>query len=217
VQHWAEQADGQTLAAGGADFFRALLLKHAHCSEAAAKSSSSSLFSSSNTRVHPRSAHTGRTLFVSGSLTESSLDFLSRCRVKGWPVLLMPDELLAGGESGMACQARWARQVAQATRRHPKAVMGIGRPLLPGKGTPIRLGNVLIETVKRVLSAAQPDLVCVEGGATAALLLDRMVWRRLSVEIEYATGVAGARPHRRPEMLLVCKPGSYSWPEELSG
>jgi uncharacterized protein YgbK (DUF1537 family) len=77
------------------------------------------------------------------------------------------------------------------------------------------LGQALAATIRRVLGLVQPARVCVEGGATAALLLQALGWKRLTVEREFATGVVGVHPVDRRRPLLVLKPGSYAWPDCL--
>lgn len=207
VQHWARLADGRTLGAGGADFFRALLLKHGH-----ARRRNAGRF-----RLRPKTEQRTKTLFVSGSLADSSLHFLDRCRSRGWPVLAMSPALVTGRRVGSAAVTTWARNITLALKSHPKVVAAVGVPLLPGKETPLRLGRILTETVRMVLSAARVDLICVEGGETAARLMLRMAWKRFRVEEELSTGVTMLRPRARRPMLLVVKPGSYPWPRSLIG
>ncbi len=203
VRRWAARVDWRTLPAGGADFFAALLAKHG--------------FKMFKARAKIPQAGTGTTLFVSGSLAESSLEFLDECRSREWPVLLMPYELFAGRGRLRAHQAVWARRVVDALEQHSRVAMGIGQPTLPGRREGLRLGKNLAETVMLVLAQARPDSICVEGGSTAALLLNRLGWKRLAVECEFSTGVAGVRPANRRGMMLVFKPGSYFWPASVTG
>lgn len=203
VKHWAEQVDWRTLPAGGADFFSALLAKHG--------------LTPRKSRIKPPKPSNGSTLFVSGSLAESSIEFLDDCRSREWPVLLMPYELFAGRGHDREHRKVWAGRVIHALEQHPKVAIGIGQPTLPGRREGLRLGKVLTETVKQVLAAARPDRVCVEGGSTAAQLLDQLGWKRLAVECEFSTGVTGVRPPVRNGALLIFKPGSYDWPASVTG
>lgn len=201
VRHWAQCVDGRTLPAGGADYFTALLQRQG--------------LNSQKSRSKPLKTVAGTTLFVSGSLAESSIGFFDRSRAREWPVLLMPDELFAGRSSGRATQAIWARHIIDALERYPKVAVGIGQPQRSGQCEGLRLGAILTATIRQVLAKIQPDRVCVEGGATAALLLQQLRWTRLAVECEFATGVTGVRPQARKGVLLVFKPGSYTWPNCL--
>ena len=203
VRHWAQQVDSRTLPAGGADFFLALLAQHG--------------FSPRKPRLKSALSDAGTTLFVSGSLAESSIGFLDECRARAWPVLLMPYELFAGRGRDRKHQSVWAQRVIDALGQHRKVAIGIGQPTLPGRREGLRLGKVLVETVKKVLAEVHPDRICVEGGSTAALLLDQLGWKRLVVECEFSTGVTGTRPLVRNGALLVFKPGSYDWPAGIVG
>jgi hypothetical protein len=55
----------------------------------------------------------------------------------------------------------------------------------------------------------------VEGGATAAALVRRLGWVRLSVCQEWATGVVSLEIKGQAQPLVTMKPGSYAWPEEI--
>ena len=201
VRHWGQRVNAQTLPAGGADFFAALLQSHGLRSQ------------ESGSMVTKTVA--GRTLFVSGSMAQSSVSFLHECNTRKWPVLLMPDELFAGRGSARTHQATWSLRIVDALKRHPKVVVGIGKPQRPGRREGLRLGTHLTTTIRRVLAKMRVDRVCVEGGATAALLLEQLGWTRLVVDCEFATGVTGVRPQSRKDVLLVLKPGSYAWPDCL--
>jgi uncharacterized protein YgbK (DUF1537 family) len=205
VQHWAAVADAKTLVAGGADFFRALLERKLGL----------------KSEVRSPKCEVGEFgpvapwLFVCGSLAESSLQFIAARRAEGWPVLLMPEDLVGAGRARQAGLAHWAEATAQALAGHPRVIIGIGCGLVPGARTPERLGRLLTSAVEAVLARAPPAAICVEGGATAAQLIARLGWQRLGVAGEFATGVVGLRPAERPGLLLVCKPGSYAWPLEF--
>jgi uncharacterized protein YgbK (DUF1537 family) len=202
VRRWARRVDAGTVAAGGADFFAALLRQHG--------------FRPPRSARHSVSCVAGTTLFVSGSLAESSLNFLAGCAAREWPVLMMPYELFAGLGPARAHCAVWARRVIEALGQQPRVAIGIGQPTLPGRREGARLGRWLTETVRLVLAGVRPDRVCVEGGSTSAQLLRRLGWKRLNVECEFHRGVTAVRPPVRNGALLVFKPGSYDWPAVLT-
>lgn len=198
VRRWAVAVDARTFAAGGAEFFSALL---ANCGL--------------KTRARRKSFSAGRTLFVCGSLAESAAEFLRRSRAKNWPVLLMPGGLVAKGRGAKRLQDEWAQRSVVALRQNPQVVVAIGRPMVSGARTPGRLGEILTDVAARILSAARPRYACVEGGATAAVLLQKLGWTLLTVDGELATGVVVLKP-RGGKLSLVLKPGSYEWPRDLA-
>jgi len=201
VRAWAERVDDQTLAVGGAEFFRSLLLKNG-CQQRVEKDA---------LRQSPGT----RTLFVCGSLSDTAASFLQQCRSKGWPVLLMPDTLLSDKRRTRSLRQKWVQQIIAALKEHPQVVMGIGQPAGAGLHSAARLGALLTGAARRVLTEARPEYAGVEGGATAALLTEKLGWRRLSIEREYATGVVGVSWPECPGLVLVAKPGSYAWPPDL--
>ena len=198
VRAWAGRVEAGTLAVGGAEFFRSLLLKHG--------------FEPRPDQVVAAPAPGGRTLFVCGSVSETAVNFLRQSRGRGWPVMLLPEELLAAGGRAGPLQKKWARQIAAALQVHPQVVMGIGQPTIVEPQLARRLGNMLVGTARLVLAGSRLDYVGVEGGATAALLTEKLGWRRLSIGREFATGVVGMVSPERPGLMLVVKPGSYAWP-----
>ena len=69
--------------------------------------------------------------------------------------------------------------------------------------------------VAGALRVAPAGQICIEGGSTAAQLIQRLGWQRLTVAGEFATGVVAVRPRDRRASLLVFKPGSYLWPPSV--
>jgi uncharacterized protein YgbK (DUF1537 family) len=201
VRHWAQCVDDSTLPSGGADFFSALLQQHG--------------FRVWKSRTQPPRTSRTATLFVSGSMAESSLTFLNRCRARAWPVCLMPDVLCSGLGRARLDREIWAQRIVEAMGESRRVAVGIGQPTLPGPRAGLRLGRILTATIRDVLTRKRPRQVCVEGGATAVLLLQELGWQRLTVDCEFATGVTGVRPVGRRGPLLVLKPGSYAWPDCL--
>jgi uncharacterized protein YgbK (DUF1537 family) len=195
---WARGVDEGTFPAGGGDFFHALLRVRGH----------------SMRRRQALERH-DPTLFICGSLADATTKFISRCQTKGWPVLPMPARLRQPRRVHAASLASWVRSITAALQNHSNVVMGIGSPRLAGEDAPRRLGTRLIAAVSRVLRRSAPRTVCVEGGATTAALTVAEGWKRFTVEHEWNRGVTAVRPQAHDALLLVCKPGSYSWPPEF--
>lgn len=201
VRRLAARVDKGVLPAGGADFFRALLLAHGHKPLPAAAR-----------RSRPAAVPT---LYVCGSTAPAAGEFLRQCGGKDWPVLLMPAGLRHRGQPAAGERTGWEKKIVTALAEHPRVVAGIGPPAVKEASAPARLGSRLVSVICRVLPLARPTRVCVEGGATAALLLEAMGWRRLEVGHEFSTGVVALRPDAAWQLELVAKPGSYEWADEL--
>ena len=213
VRAWAKQAGAGTLLAGGGEFFAALLERRV-----GGRGASRTVVAPGRARMPGRVASarlwpSTSLLLVSGSRSESSRDFLAAASRRGWAVSFMPEKLFASGRPNEPLRLAWAREVRAALRRQPRVAMAIGGPARPGQAA--RLGERLVAAVRLVLAANRPDFVCVEGGATGALLWERLGGRRLFVEGEWATGVVVVRLPGVRGLRLVLKPGSYAWPAAL--
>jgi D-threonate/D-erythronate kinase len=199
VRRWAASVAADTLPAGGADFFQAIL-------EARGLSA-----------THPQLAALppGRTLIVCGTSPAFSAGPVGRAQAEGVAVCPMPDHSLGAVASLDAWQAA-ARQALDAAGR---ALIVIQRPLDRSPGAPQRFQAALAEVVGRLLATpGGADNLLLEGGATASAVCRRMNWHHFDLEGEFAPGVVqmralptdGSTGHR-----LVIKPGSYPWPEAV--
>jgi uncharacterized protein YgbK (DUF1537 family) len=155
-----------------------------------------------------------RTLFVCGSISARSLEFIEASRKRNWPVVLMPPEVIAG-KAAPAAQRAWTCGICAALPQHRHVLLGIGPPVNPGRRAGARLGNLLVDAAREVLMRCAPDRVCIEGGATAVLLLRRLGVTRLRVEHDFAMGVTAVRAANGAGPQIVVKPGSYPWPASL--
>lgn len=205
LRAWAEGADEGTLLAGGGEFFAAVLEQR---------------LAGARRRKHfevrrgaSAAAPDASLLLVSGSRSESARRFLNEAGRHGWVVFFLPKTLFASRRLNPSALAVWAGEVRAALQQAARVAMAIGGPARPGEAA--RLGRLLAAAARLVLARARPDLVCVEGGATAALLWAQLGGRPLRVEGEWATGVVVVRLPGARGLRLVLKPGSYAWPAAL--
>lgn len=87
-------------------------------------------------------------------------------------------------------------------------LLGCGREPLPDSNAAVRQ---LADRVKVLATTNAPSLWCLEGGATAAAVLDAMGWTECEVLGEVAPGTACLQPVGTTCRVCV-KPGSYDWP-----
>jgi uncharacterized protein YgbK (DUF1537 family) len=195
---WARRLPEDALAAGGAEFFGALL----EVSGRRALPPSA---------VRSADAHSP-TLLVCGSASLRSQETLQEAAKRGIPVLMMPDALFHGPSRPDVVDS-WAESVANALRRGGSGVVGVGRAPQT-EGVP-DLAGCLAEVVARVLQRDRIGHLLAEGGATAAALARRLGWSRLAVRREVRPGVVTIHAHDQEAPLLTVKPGSYAWPPEV--
>jgi len=201
VAAWAERLDQETLPAGAADFFAALLEARG--------------FPAHRQPPERRAAPAGTLLLVSGTGAPRARDRIAELAARGVPVLAMPDELTRGDSHSPELVSAWAARVIAALQAGSRAVVSIGRRLAAGGENAGRLLVPLARLTAEVLERFPVENLWVEGGATAGIVVRTAGWRRLEVDSQLAPGVVCVRPfpHGRPR--IVMKPGSYPWPESL--
>ena len=200
---WARRVDEGLLAAGGGEFFDALLEAKGLELRMPAPP------------VAPEGA--GRRLFVCGSTSERSRRALQAGRERGVHVLSIPEALFRGEGAAEDLMQRWTGAAGAALDKAPAVVLAIDRPGSHDSPAAARLEGLLAEAAERVLRREPVSGLFVEGGATAAALIHRLGWTRLTVLRELAPGVVCLRSDGPQAPPLTIKPGSYAWPEALWG
>lgn len=192
LRHWAPRRDSNWLMAGGAEFFGALLKPGKPCP--------------------PDSLPPGRELFVCGSASEATRDFVSSQAKSGVPVFSLPEELAFEGAVSSKQVSAFAGAAAAAFHGKPRVILHVGLPPVADVTQAGSLATHLVQVAERVLQAAEVVHVFAEGGATAVALARRMGWNRLTVRADLALGVATMSVPGNKSLFLTIKPGSYSWP-----
>jgi hypothetical protein len=199
--------DEYTLAAGGVEFFSALMQRPG--------TRAASVPAAGRVSV----GRTGGTLFVCGSAQAWDQDRPARCQRHGIPLLAMPAAVRASAVPHQGVFSEWSARIADAVSSHRRAMAAIGRDVELAGATwrPAALAEGLAEAVAPVLRRGAVSTVCVEGGATAAALLRALEWTRLTaLATPDLPGVAALRPENGGDVpTLLIKPGSYPWPEVL--
>jgi len=197
VRHWAARQPADALAAGGAEFFGALL------EEIGGSARKPILLEPPTSRGE---------LFVCGSASRATRQFVTAERRRGTPVFSLPNELAWGANLTPAATAAVSQRIMAASRTLPRVIIHVGLPRVPKKAVARRLHIHLAEIVERVLRRRRLPLVFAEGGSTAVELARRMGWSRLRVVRELAPGVATLAVAGRAGCWFTIKPGSYAWP-----
>jgi uncharacterized protein YgbK (DUF1537 family) len=200
LRHWTKQVDRGMLAAGGADFFEAILEHHG--------------LSGRTQQIIPNiDAGRRNRLIVCGSTSISSRVLIERARVASVPICPMPDGLFYAVEENRTSLDRWITDIATALREAGRALMVIEQPLDPRPGASARLEAALSLVVSRVLNEVPTTTLFAEGGATASALCRTMSWSDFAVDGELANGIVQLRTMGTPQQTIVLKPGSYTWPD----
>jgi uncharacterized protein YgbK (DUF1537 family) len=202
LRRLAATVDAQTLPAGGVEFFQAVLELREGKRPAA-----------------PDNRQIGRPLlFVCGSAHAWNGGRRGECEAHGISVLVMPEALRSAAATSPATLGEWAAQLRGKIEACGAAMVAIGGGAVHQPAPPQSAG--LTDRLTAAVATASVDAgvstLCVEGGATAAALLRQLGWTRLAAfPSPGLTGVAVLRPAARPGPLVLVKPGSYPWPEQL--
>jgi uncharacterized protein YgbK (DUF1537 family) len=122
----------------------------------------------------------------------------------------MPDDLFHAAAPAEELIAAWCDQLCSPQHVCGTMVLTVDHPPAPQKAAPVRA--CIAATVARLLSLRRPDALWMEGGATAAAVVDAMGWRQFDVEGTLSPGVVALRAVEPQRHRLIVKPGSYAWP-----
>ncbi|MCP4453818.1 MAG: four-carbon acid sugar kinase family protein [Planctomycetes bacterium] len=203
LKHWAAHVDDNTLAAGGADFFAALLTNRlpAHAPR----------------KPLAMEPVTGQTLFVCGSTSESARAAVGAAENLGVPVCRMPEPLVQGPSSDPQWIDQWTRTVVETLQRRGCAIVAVDRPVIKHAEKACQLAFHMARLVECVLGHTTLSELFIEGGGTADAIVDRMAWDTLNVLGEYRPGVVCTGLSGGETLRVTIKPGSYAWPDGIWG
>jgi uncharacterized protein YgbK (DUF1537 family) len=149
--------------------------------------------------------------FISGSSSETSVDFARQLKNLGYAVFSLPGHAIRSESVFVA----WTNGIREAVKEgRTVLVSGPSRTLNgPGDSAEVarklaRAGKVLAE------NARQGTHFFLEGGDTASAFFREMAWDRLIVSQVHDVGVVTLKPEGAA-MQVTVKPGSYPWPEKL--
>ena len=196
LRQWSALRNARWLNAGAAEFFGALLGLPA-----------------SSTKLKHRP---GKELFVCGSASDVTRNFVARQAEQGVPVFSLPRELASGSEFDASALRQLTDQVTAAFNSTGRVVLHVGLPLVKDAAVAETLALHLVRMAGAVLFRAQVAHVFAEGGATAVALARQMGWHRLRVITEVSPGVVTLLPQGGSSTLFTMKPGTYTWPESLA-
>jgi uncharacterized protein YgbK (DUF1537 family) len=184
IQEWTARRDPQTLLAGGADFFAATLR------------------SIGLSRVDPRPINVSReaAIFVFGSASQPSRDFVDRLLASGYPVCNVSSSAISEVRRELLDQYEFAGRAFVAARAE----------VSPRNSERIR--ETIATLIATVVNDAEVKTLFIEGGATASAIINALGWKLLSVEGELSTGIVSLRPAEHQLPAIVLKPGTYPWP-----
>jgi uncharacterized protein YgbK (DUF1537 family) len=198
---WSEHMDEHTLAAGGSDFFSAMLEKKLPSSKA-----------SSEINV---AAISGKKLFVCGSTSQTSRKAVAQAGDLGIPVCPMPDILFKNTPADDTLIGKWVDDVLDALSKSGRVITAILQPVVRDSKLAQNLRMKTATLVRMILNMEKITELFIEGGATAEAVLHELQWDTFNVTAEYAPGVVQMCVLGKPDNYVTIKPGSYPWPDRI--
>ena len=151
---------------------------------------------------------TGRELFISGTSTQNARQFVQAEKRRKTPVFSLPQELAWGAEFTPAAIAAVAQRVVGGFQNNLRVILAVGLPAVRDVDVARKLSKSIVRVAEQVMRQVPVARVFAEGGATAAELVRRMGWSRLTVRRELAPGVATLAVDGGESILLTIKPGT---------
>lgn len=198
---WAEKIDKNTVLAGAAGFFAAVLDKM-HVQGKGVDNQAAN-----NVRLPM--------LFVCGTTFNRSRTLIREVKANGGPVSYMPETILTSPEVLEAPMNDWSDEVAELVSANGKAIIAIEESTVSAQANSNDLRQKTAYAVNRILQKTQIKELVVEGGSTAASIIRKQHFSRLFPVSELSPGVIRMRVEGEEELFFTIKPGSYNWSPQL--
>lgn len=115
----------------------------------------------------------------------------------------MPLEVFHGDSPEM-----WFERLSDLYENNDCLIIKVGHPSQGGQDFALRIKHLFAIVAKRLIEQHQPNLLIIEGGATAFAIIQELGWHNLMVKREIDPGVVSLN-YGATEVIL--KPGSYPW------
>jgi uncharacterized protein YgbK (DUF1537 family) len=198
---WAAQLDDQTVPAGAADFFAAIL---------EAKG-----LRPKPPEEQPEPPQSKTALFVCAAGSRHSHKAVEEARSHGIPVSKMPPQILRDDNTTDELLQQWTNDTITAFDHHLQVIVTIAQPIARNPELARKLRRHIAALVDNVLSRIPIDELFIEGGATASVIVRRLRWKRFCPCAELAPGVVRIHAKEKQNLYLTIKPGSYPWPKKI--
>lgn len=181
------------LPAGGADMFKALLQK---------------MFPNSNIRhENIKITPCEYSIIACGSTQSEDITNRSFAKASKTYTATIPDDVFNGEPADT-----WLLSLPNLYLHCKSLAISVGHRENGGLQCALRLKKIMAEAVGQLVKTHKPELIIIEGGATAYSIIKRLNWNKFSLKAEYRPGIVGMT-YGNTEIVL--KPGSYPWGDIL--
>lgn len=194
VLAWANKVDEETLAAGGASFFNALLsLKH-HLK---------------NENKKPLEL-SSPLLLISGTTFQKNVQ-----RIKEYSHLVsyMPENIFNDREVHDSEFENWQNDILEKLSKYNKATIAVDNSTNQ-KADPNSLSEKKAKIAELIFKKIKLKEILIEGGSTAYSIIQKIGWQSFIPTEELQQGIVRMQVEGVNDLHLTIKPGSYDWPPE---
>ena len=199
---WAGRIEKDTLVAGAAGFFKAVL---------------DTMHKEGKVDVENEETAFGKpALFVCGTAFGKSVEAIKKIKKKGGPVSYMPKEIVESFNPAEYHYQRWSDEVVDLLATHGKAIIAINDEST--KDIKVDTGDLRQKTaqaVETILDKIYIRELLVEGGSTASTIIKKLGFNRFFPIKELMPGVIRMSVEGKDDFYLTLKPGSYDWPANI--
>lgn len=201
INEWCKKIDKNTLVAGAAAFFTAIL-KHLKIAP-----SESSI---SHDEVLQLPA-----LMVCGSTFEKSRDNSNPLAAIGGDIFYLPTEIFLENKVGNDILKNWMGDVKASIQKNNIATIAIHPSLKKHAISALLVRTIMAEAIAQLAVEIEIKEYLIEGGSTAAAVLKALGIDTLYPLQELAPGVIRMGTKENKQLQITLKPGSYSWPSNM--
>ncbi len=189
---WTKRVDNSWLLAGAGDFFTALLEKE--------------YIAGTTPGIQFGLPH----LYVSGTAYGRSRALIKQIKHTQHCVAYLTTGMM---ERENIDDEAWYNAVMEMLGQHKKAVIAINDDdVNPWNVSPLYLRMTMAKVVKRILEKGNIKELFIEGGSTAAAVLNELGIKKLSVVNELQRGIVQMKAN---DLYITVKPGSYQLPKQI--
>jgi len=194
LKKWASKIPDQTFLAGGSGFFAALM---------------DTRFTKTSPQTNARLENPR--LYVSGSAFEKSKKRVEQLARSKNLVSYMPAAIVEATNPPQRLFEAWAGEIVSLLNANGTAVIAIHESTTQaGETNPNDLRNKTATAVAGALGQTEIKELLIEGGSTAAAIIDKLGLKKFTPVNEFSTGVIRMKADNG--LLMTLKPGSYDWP-----
>lgn len=198
---WAANLDDQTVYAGGAGYFQAILDRD--CKRLVSLPC-------------PKPSETVNTLFVFGSTFPRNEAFSGKLEQAGLVFFNLDENYFAQAAESPAVVENAAGSIAGRIQQDGGLVLTtIFTTSATGTIPPETVRKLVGLLVKAVFDRVPVGNLYIEGGATASQIFQNLNITRLIPLCELDYGIIQMQVEGFPDLILATKPGSYRWPERI--